>query len=157
MNTIPEFWTQEEIDLIAVADSFERAAEIAVTVLERMKKDGRPIVEVCGSISTGGLGTIEKNIERFEKAVNSAKEHGLLVFDQIPFETAIFRLRAVSEIDGYCTDILDIFYNRIFMTGMIDQCLFLPDWESSGGARWEYEKAKELGITIVDLPEEWLL
>ena len=53
-------------------------------------------------------------------------------------------------------DMLDVLYRTIFSSGLINKALFLPDWESSKGARWERDLVTELGLEILEYPIEWL-
>lgn len=139
------------------AETFEDLAEIAIDRLKEMSLLGKPIVQICGPISTGGLGSLEKNIARFEKAIKIANDRGLQVFDQIPFEGSMKRLSAkYPKTDGYCLPILDIFYKKVFESGYVKTTLFLPDWQSSKGATWERKLVSGLGIEVRDYPLEWL-
>ena len=132
-------------------------AEVALIILGRMREEARPIIQVCGPISTGGLGSVEANSARFWRSVEVASQHEMLVFNQMPFQEAMIRLDKQRGQVGYCTDILDIFYTRIFQSGHIEEGLFLPDWEGSVGARWEREIMKRFGIRITEYPTEWLI
>lgn len=139
------------------AETFEDLAEIAINIIKEMSKSGLPIVEICGPISTGGLGSLEKNLARFENAIEKAIKNGLQVFNQAPFEVAIKRLSdKYPKTDGYCMSILDIFYRKVFESGYIKIALFLPDWQSSRGATWERKTVSDLGIEIREYPLEWL-
>ena len=139
------------------AETFEELADIGIDILKQMNISGKPIVQMCGPISTGGLGSIEKNIARLEKAIEVANKKGLQVFNQAPFEGAMKRLAPkYPKVDGYCTAILEIFYRRIFESGFVKKGLFLPGWQSSKGATWERKLLSDLGIKIEEYPEEWL-
>lgn len=139
------------------AETFDELADIAVDVLRQMSLSGRPIAEICGPVSTGGLGSIEKNLARIKKAIVIAEKKGLQTFDMPLFEKAIEKLSyKYPKTNGYCLPILDIFYKRLFESGYINKALFLPDWQSSYGARWERNLVKGLNINIEEYPEEWL-
>ncbi len=139
------------------AQTFEELSIVALDVLKKMNESGEPIVEICGPISTGGLGSLEKNLERIKRAIETANKNGLQVFDLIPFESAISRLMIkYPKTDGYCLPILDVFYRKIFESGYISRALFLPDWQSSRGATWERNITKSLNIKIEEYREEWL-
>lgn len=152
-------YKQIEIDS---AETFEELAEIAMSILKDMSLEGKPIVQICGPISTGGLGDIDKNFERFKKAVETAGEKGLHVFNQTSFEEAIQRLSKYTQSkhsqnpDSYHMPILEVFYRKIFESGFVKTTLFLPDWQSSKGATWEHNLVTSLGIEIRDYPTEWL-
>ena len=152
-----KYWTPEFIQAVANAESFETLAEIAIKMLDQMSQEGKPIVEICGPISTGGEGDLLKNIKKFELAIKRALENNLLVFNVGPFESAIQKLKKKYPItDGYCLAILDTFYLTIFKSGYIKQALFLADWQSSKGACWERETLSKLNIPIADYPIHWL-
>ncbi|MFA6476124.1 MAG: hypothetical protein WCV68_01765 [Candidatus Paceibacterota bacterium] len=138
-------------------ETFEDLAEIAIGMLEEISKSGKPIAFVCGPISTGGLGSIEKNLAHLEKAIETAGKNGLQVFSQTPFEDTLQRLaKKYPKTDGYCLPILNIFYKKVFESGYIKIALFLPDWQSSKGATWERQLFSNLGLQIQEYPLEWL-
>lgn len=151
-----KYWKDEDVEMLSKVSTFEEIAEIAFTILARMRETGHPIVQVCGPISTGGLGDLRKNLERFHRAVKKADVMGLAVFDQVPFQVAIERIDPYTGTNGYCMDILEKFYRPIFESGHISKALFLPGWEGSKGATWEREVLTTLGIHIEEYPEEWL-
>lgn len=146
----------DEASLLQVSN-FEDLAQIAISVLSRMKEAGHEIVQICGPYTTGGLGSPELNGKRFEEARKAAESRGFIVFDQMPFEDAIKRIVTSYNLPPgeYCQDILDVFYRRIFESGYISKFLFIPGWESSKGARWEHEEAEKIGILSKDIPLDW--
>ena len=149
-----EYWTQIEKDALHDIENFEQLVEVAYTILRRMPK---PVVMVCGPMSTGGEGTLEKNMTKFAKAVAALEGSGLTVFNQIPFQDAMVKLCALVPEKEYCDDILERFYRKIFENGFIDSARFLSDWSSSRGASWEHELLSALGIEILDYPEHLLI
>jgi hypothetical protein len=152
------FWTDDDHLEVALVTSFEGAASIGIRILERMRQTEREIVQICGPMSTGGLGNLSANMARFQLAIVRAQSQGLLVFDQIPFQNAIIRLSGFEEgRRSYNHDILEIFYRRIFESGHVRRTLFLPGWEGSVGATWERKLVSDLGLVVVEYPEEWLL
>jgi hypothetical protein len=151
-----DHWTEDEKAALEGVASLEEAADIGISILKRMKAEGKPVIQICGPMSTGGAGSIEKNMSRFEAAVDTAVQNGLTVFNQIPFQNAIIRVTDYYEGAPYNTDILEVFYRRMFESGYMDGILLLPDWESSKGAIWERELALKLGMNIEDYPIEWL-
>jgi hypothetical protein len=139
------------------AQTFEELADIGINILKQMSLSGKPIVEICGPVSTGGLGSIEKNLKQLEEAINIAKKKGLQVFNQTPFEGAMSRLSVkYPKVNGYPVAILEIFYRKLFESSFISKFLFLPDWQSSKGATWERNIAPTLGIKVEEYPKEWL-
>jgi hypothetical protein len=109
-------------------------------------------------MSTGGLGSFTANMTRFRLAIDKATEHGLQVFDQIPFQQTIIRLCDFKEEQThYNWDVLENFYRKIFESGHVHRGLFLPDWHSSTGAKWEYHLMARLGLIVEEYPAGWLL
>lgn len=140
------------------AETFEELADLGVDILKQMSLSGNPIVEICGPITTGGLGNIEKNLNRLKKSIEIANKKGLQVFDQLPFEKSIVRLSGkYTKTNGYCLAILEIFYRKLFESGYISKALFLPDWQTSRGATWEREMMSILNIKVEEYPKEWLV
>ena len=82
---------------------------------------------------------------------------GINIFDQAPFEEPMQRIKAESgkSVRESNQELLDKFYLLLFQSGLITTFYFLPGWESSFGASWERRQAKELGIEIIDLPEDF--
>ncbi len=147
------FWTESDRQRLAIATNFQELADIAVTsILPRMALVGRPIVEVCGPITTGGLGCKWKNLRRFRQAILFLTEKGNLVFDPVLFEERIGHLANDHHRRGvYCEEILTVFYAQVFESGYISQAKFLPGWQSSHGATFERVKLTSLSIPIEDL------
>jgi hypothetical protein len=151
---LPPYWTEEEKRQAAEAATMSQLARVAFTILERMP---RPIVEVCGPMSTGGVGTLEGNLARFRQAIVVLSRRGYNVFDQLPFQAEMLRIiqsRHVAK-GSYCWEILEEFYRPIFTSGLIAQAFFLPDWRTSTGARWERSQAVLARIPMSQLLESW--
>lgn len=138
------------------ATSMHHLAEVAVDVLASMLVFSKPVIQICGPMSTGGFGNFRDNIAHFELAVERAVQKGFCVFNQIPFQDALVRITGWVEGMPYDTDILEVFYRGIFESGHISKVLFLSGWESSRGAVWERELATKLGIEIEEYPMVWL-
>lgn len=138
-------WTDEEVKEIQVCDSYTGMKDIALSALKRM---AQPVVQVCGPITTGGKGSIEENLNEFRKAIEFLEKQGKSVFDQRPFEAPMQKLKTTRKEGGYAHEILDEFYLPLFESGLIRELYFLPGWESSTGARWEHDKAKNFGMAI---------
>ncbi len=150
-----KFLSQKEKELLDTAESFEELLEIALAVLGRMPK---PIVQVCGPITTGGRGSAEENIKFFRAAAKLLLQKGHNVFGQMIFHDSMIRIMENKYSgDAYCMPILDIFYKGVFTSGHVSEAIFLPDWQSSKGACWERDAVLEHNIVIRDFPEEWLV
>lgn len=145
---IPRYWTAENLSQVKQARSFAELSGIAMEVISRMPQ---PIGQVCGPISSGGLGSIEANMQKFSETVQQLIAEGKNVFDQIPFENYIFKLIDSGQGTRSQNELLKEFYLPIFESGLIKTLYFIPGWESFNGATWEHHKARELGIDIVYL------
>lgn len=150
-------WTDEDLARLEEVSTFEEAAGLAIEMLARLSETGKEIVQICGPMSTGGLGSLEANMERFRLAIERAHERGLVVFNQIPFQKVIIRLCRFEEGQSdYNWEILEIFYRRIFESGYVGRTLFIEDWDSSTGATWERRTVTKLGLIVEEYPMEWL-
>lgn len=148
-----KYWTIKDVQALETAKNHGDLLIIALRVLDRMPQ---PIVQICGPISTGGKGSIEENIAEFNKAISYFIGMGENVFDQMPFQDAMVRLKK-EVIDAYDERILFEFYQPIFKSGKIKKMKFLPDWESSRGATWEHEQIEILNIPFENLSNDWHL
>lgn len=141
--------------------SFRELVALALGELEKFE-DKAEIV--CGPITTGGRGSVEKNLEVFNRAIAGLIRQGRPVFNQMPYETALFRLRAKhDEKSGrdpndktYNDVVLKQFYLPLFQTERFSRAWFLPDWRSSQGARWERQTLSSLYVLMSDLSEDQL-
>jgi len=140
-----KYWTQEHFDKLGKALTYKDLFMIAEDVLKKMSS---PVAEVCGPISTGGVGSVEENLKRFGRAIADLQQQGIEVFDQLPFEISVQRIRSSREYDDYDYLLLTDFYLPIFESRLIHKLYFLADWESSVGARWEHEQALRFGLEI---------
>lgn len=150
-------WTDLEVELLRTVTTFDEMVPIACDIINRMRQGGKEVHQLCGPMTTGGKGSLEANMKNFHRAIDVAREQGVLVFDQTPFQEAIARL--VKDHDArneYCADILHVFYRGIFKSGLISKLWFLPDWQSSKGATWEWEEAERLGLAAEEYPSDWL-
>lgn len=148
--------TPEEIEASNSAVTFDELAEIAISSLVRMKQDHTEIVQICGPMSTGGCGDFQKNMERFSRCVEVAQSHGIAVFDQVLFQHAVIRICAWKEGEPYPMDLLEVFYGKVLSSGHITKGLFLSDWQSSVGARWEWNFLSACGIPVEEYPTAWI-
>ncbi|MDO8659545.1 MAG: DUF4406 domain-containing protein [Candidatus Parcubacteria bacterium] len=142
------YWEEKDWQDLEKAESISDLYKIAEKIIDRMEK---PLMQVCGPIATGGLGSIEANLNIFNKTIIQLQEKKLNIFDQTPFEKPMRKLKEKLAPDGYLESILTDFYMPILKSGMVSSLFFLPNWESSYGAKWEHEKAKEFGLEIIYL------
>ena len=135
------------------APSFKELADIAIKDLRAYG----PSSIVCGPITTGGTGYQVLNLEIFNAVIHGLRQQGEYVFTQIPYEFGLRRLvRAWEEQgnSGYCMPILEVFYARLFESGLIEKGWFIPGWQSSFGTRYERNKLTEEGASIIDLSRD---
>lgn len=140
-----QYWTEEDFENLQKAETIQNVFEIAQNVISRMPDN---VAQVCGPVTSGGKGSIEENLKQFDKVIDDLQEQGVHVFDQMPYEETFQRIAYSKTSDQNHDDILSEFYEPIFRLGKITTLFFVPGWESSKGANWEYQKAQELGIEI---------
>lgn len=151
---LPKHWTEQHIIELENAKNFARVAEIAISVLEMMPS---PIFEVCGPISTGAYG-YENNLKIFEGCILKLDSFGFSVFNLIPLRLSFDRLINEwinSGNNEYCKPILEIVYRNIFESTLVECAFFLPNWQTSFGARWERKTLSSLKIPILEYPIGW--
>lgn len=153
-----KYWNADRLTRVENATEFSQLTPVALEILDSMPK---PIIQVCGPITTGGIfGSVDLNTEYFSLSIAFFELMGINVFNQIPFEDALHRMVKIWRGNGnigYCTPILEDFYGPIFESRKISSFYFLPAWETSFGARWEHEQGGKLGIQIVHLEENWVI
>ncbi len=130
---------------IAAAGTYESLRDIAIRVLHAMPTQASM---VCGPISTGGLGSIEDNLSRFNHAISLLVSCNVNVFTQMPFEEAIRRIRGTELPYQSGLTLLETFYLPIFRSGRVSRLCFLPDWETSLGTKWEHKQGIELRLEL---------
>jgi hypothetical protein len=142
-----KYWEEKHFDALEKATTYKELFLVAESVLKTMPA---PIAQVCGPISTGGAGSVEKNLERFRVTIAALESQGIEVFNQMPFEIPMQKIKEVREgmYKKYDNLLLEDFYLPIFESGLVECLHFLPDWESSVGTRWEHEQAVRLGMKI---------
>ena len=140
------------------ATSIQGLAEILYEFFNSFARNKREeVLQICGPMSTGGLGNFEDNMRLFNFAVEKATENGLLVFNQIPFQGAMIRIIQWEPGQPYCVDLLEVFYRKVLESGLIHRTLFLPDLaEFQRSSIWERELVKRLGIVADEFPVHWL-
>ena len=142
-------WTSEHDHNLGQVTTVEELRDFALGVLEKIEGE---VGMVTGPIGSGGLGSREKNLERFREVIAQKYNEGQPLFDQMPLQDKIKEFYDKSGGDKML--ILEGLYLPLFKTGKIKKFFFIPGWESSLGAQWEHDRAKELGIEIIYLPEK---
>lgn len=140
-----KYWMEEDWKDLDAADSYADMYAVAERVFSRMPQN---LSQVCGPIGTGGLGSIEANLHAFNEEVKKLQEQGIHVFDQMPFESPMQKLKKILKPGEYAEAILTDFYLPIFNNTQVTTFYFMPNWQTSKGAQWEHELAKQLGKEI---------
>ncbi len=142
---------------IVEATSLKILASIALEILNEVSaRRSRPVVQVCGPISTGGFGAIDKNLAVFKIGIRVLNERGYNVFDQTIFQESIIRITNFNPDDTeYRTEILHDFFARIFHSGHITSGYFIPGWRSSTGSLWEHQLLTQLEIPCIEMRKDW--
>lgn len=151
---LTQYYTKEHLQRITECKDYEDMVAVALEILRDIPK---PLAQVCGPVSTGGKGSIEKNLQRLENAMLKLVAQGINIFDQASFEEPMQKIRQENnkDSDESNLELLERFYKPIFESGLITTLYFLPDWQSSFGATWERKQAEQLGIKIIDLPDDF--
>ncbi len=141
------YWTQTDRLSLNNVKEAKDLLPIALIIIGEMPED---LAQVCGPIGTGGLGSVERNLIAFNKEIRKLQTQGVNVFDQMPFENAIQKIKE-SNPGSYPIEVLTDFYLPLFKSGKIKKLYFMKDWKTSKGARYEHSLALELGIEIIYL------
>lgn len=152
--------TKNQIVKVAESTDFKTMVKIAIKMIKAAKKKYKKsmVIEICAPISSGGEGSVEKNLIKMNKVIDGLADLEYIVFDQMPYEKKIGEIKANREKDGkfaYDMSVLIEFYEVFFQKKLIDMLVFLPDWKTSIGACWEYFKAKSLGIQTRQIHDNW--
>ncbi len=142
-----KYWDKTSLRAAFSSISYGEMKEVALDILRSMPQ---PISQVCGPISTGGYGSIERNIEAFSKTILKLTSNGEVVFNQMPFEVPMQDLKGRGNLPETQAQVLLLhgFYAPVFESGLVKKLHFIQGWESSFGANWEHQQAKRLGIEI---------
>ncbi len=149
------YWRENHFDELNNAKSYNELNVIAIDIINSMPQ---PIGQVCGPISSGGYGSIEKNLEIFDRTIKKLIGRGENIFNQMPLQEYIAELNGKSSgsKDEKNRRILEEIYLPIFESNLIKKMYFMSNWKSSYGANWERRQALRLGINMVDLPEDFI-
>lgn len=142
-----QHWTDTDTKELAEATTYSELFSIAKRIIERMHQ---PVGQVCGPITTGGSGSHTDNLRKLEAMIVGLQEHGLELFDQVPFQ---FQIEKIAAEKGGTNEqeLLEGFYLPLFEQRLIQTLYFLPNWESSVGSKWEHEQGARLGLHLVYL------
>ena len=142
-----KFWTKDDVLRIKTAATFEELCVVAFEIIKRMP---RPVGMVSGPITSGGEGSIKKNIAVFSKTIQSLSPKGKSIFNQLPFEGSMRRIIKTPYYKGN-NHLLETFYLPLFKSKSIKIVYFMSTWKTSYGARWEHDQALALKMKIVYL------
>ncbi len=151
------YWTDEHRKLANDAKSLHELLQVALGVIGEHPQEP-PLVVVCGPMSTGGFGCIEKNLQAFDLSVQILRESGYNVFNLHSFQSAIKSIVSHDPENGtYARDILEVFCAGVYRSGKIATAYFLPGSEGSVGARWEMRFLPTCSIALEEYPKSlWL-
>ncbi len=152
-----DHWTEADHAACDACQCMRELADVAIDMYRRLRAQypGRKLHQLCGPMTTGGLGSPELNFKLFGHTIDIGRERGLLVVNQIPFQRTMGRLIDRTRV-GYHMEILEEFYYHVFWSGLVDCTPFLPGWRQSFGAKWEYETVRQIrGIQRRIYPWPW--
>lgn len=122
---------------------------------------GGDVALVCGPISSGGLGDVDRNLDVFNATIASLRRSDPAVFDTLPFEAGILDLRNAWEADpahagqSFATALMTEFYRPICEHSALTHAYFIPGWEASFGSTLQRGMLIALKRRIIDLPADW--
>lgn len=148
------YWQQDEIEAINKSEQLEEAVQISLKIMRRIPD---PVSMVSGPLTTGGLGSFEKNLWLFDLVITKLSADGHYIFSQLPTENLMNKVWRKWLEPRYCMPILEDYYQPIFESGLVRKVHFIPGWQKSFGARWEREECHRVGIETVFLPEQFTL
>lgn len=140
-----QFWTEEDWQDLHTANTAKDMYAVAERVVSRMPE---PIGQVCGPIASGGLGSLEANLQAFNETIKKLQAEGAHLFDQMPFEIPMQGLKKDLKPGEYAYSILDDFYLPLMQNEKITTFYFMPNWQTSTGARWEHDLVTKMGKEI---------
>jgi hypothetical protein len=147
------YWTNEHRLQAEGARDLHELLQVALGVATAHPYEP-PLVMVCGPMTTGGFGCLEKNMRAFEISVQLLREAGFNVFNIHAFQPALKSIVSHDPATGvYARDILEVFCAGIYRSGRIWTAYFLPGSENSVRARWEREFLPTCGTDVKEYPE----
>lgn len=148
-NINAKYWTEADARAMGIATNFNDLVAIALRIISKLPQ---PLGQVCGPITTGGLGSAQANMRRFRQVIQELHRLGIVLFDQCVFEARIYEIAAGEWSRHHNTRLLEDFYHPILSSGHVKTLYFISGWESSHGASWEHEQGLEHGLEIIYLP-----
>lgn len=155
MKTQPN---EHDVKALEHTKTYADMTPIALRLLKDLAKAGHKIHQVCGPISTGGKWDVGENLATFNKAIVCLDSLQIYLFDQMPFEVPIQRIKGLRERvlqKNYDDTLLSDFYLPIFQSKLVQCMVFLPGWQHSTGSVWEHKQAEALNIEICYFVPDW--
>ena len=140
----------KDFQALRQATTFSEVGHIALDIQERYPQ---PLGQVGGPISTGGLGSLEKNLAQFEKTILALEQEGKHIYNQMPLERAVFRIRQERGAGYKQLDLLEGVYLPLFNSALLKTFYLINCWYSSQGTRWEVKQLVRRHVDIVELPQ----
>lgn len=142
-------WESKDYRDVSVATTFEQLLEIALVILSRIPD---PVGIVCGPLTTGGLGSLEANTEEFKRRIGQLQQQGENIFNQMPFEPRMQKIKKTPYYDPTRDHLLEAFYGGLFKKERLKTLFIIPPGEKmSYGLNWEIKRGELLGKNIVYL------
>ena len=163
-----QYFTQSRISAIENASSFEDLSKLALEILTEMAQKAKrsiprkELAMILGPMKTGGKGSFDANIKRYDFAVQEIERENLtLIFNQAHkvFQAAIEKIFDDKKNfpNGYEATTLINGYNKpLLESGLIDKIYLLPNRTDSLGTKLEFEIVLKEQIPTEEITEEWL-
>jgi hypothetical protein len=159
-----DHWLEHHYDLMQKCENLRHLADVGIGMalnLRATAPDGK-VYLISGPMTTGGVGPFHANMHVFGHCITVAREHGLTVFNQLPFQEGMIRILKLDKDPTYKRDdasypqsILDDFYWPLFKSGALTHLLVMPTWETSNGATQERNKALTIPtFTVEEMDQE---
>lgn len=148
------YWNSDHYGALSSAENIKDLLRVATDVLCSMPAG--PIGQVCGPISTGGYGSVEKNLLFFDATIQKLTDNDQIIFDQMPFEPKLHAFMKNARENGIKLNVLSEFYFSIFRIGRIKKLYFMHTWRSSEGAKWERWQVDHFRMEMIDLPNNFV-
>lgn len=131
----------------------KKISELAGAAIERLKKRPRPVVRICGPLTSGG-NSYEENLALFKNAEKILIEKGFTVFD---YFTNNHDEEEIVELGLDWKTVMELYHKPILAADILDTAFFLLDWQNSNGSRWEHDFITRCTKTkIREFPLDWL-
>lgn len=155
-STIASVLTPEDHEVLARAGSFRAMSIVPIRVLERLSAEGRPVVQLSGPMTTGGLGNPDLNFRLYREAVRHAYDRMVNVHDVTAYKAPLDHLCGQLPMGNpYPWDLLNDFYAPMFQSQYVTHLWLLPGWNTSTGSAFEVVEASMNGVRVENYPVMW--